>query len=321
MDVNGGGIMASDKHMTETLSNMLQNAETLMHPIFGYVKNGGFQQFAYFGFTQTHFLIAYLSGERITGTVRIPLDITLVKIKKSKILKEYTINILFGNKRDYTISVFPEVLKVKSQKENFPLFLELLKNSAKKQTPSLEETVGEKIRWQYFNTYIYMMLCCVPAVDAMIIAGELRKGNFDIWNVIAEMSGAIPVLVAMYGVLIGPFVVLSIFNRFSFGKILGVVSENTLFLEDREIPIDDIKEIIYHPRIMSKRSIRFSYATITVRSKNDNTYPVEVVHFPIYGLRKIKKYNKNIKLKCDKYIWFLTLCPTVVCAVIGFLLG
>ncbi len=313
--------MASDQHMIETLSDMLQDGETLMHPIFGYVKNGGFQQFAYFGFSETHFLIAFLSGEHVTDTVRISLDITSVKIKKSKILKEYTIYLLFNKKKSYTICAFPKVLKIKSQEENFPLFLEFVKNNAKKQALALDELDGEKIRWQYFSTYIYIMLASLPAVPVMIIMQELRKGNFDIWNTIVEMSGAAPVIAVMYGIFIGPFIILSIFNRFTFGKILGVTNEDTLFLENREISIKDIAEIVYHPRVMSRRTISFSYATFVLRSEGNKLEAFDVMHFPIYGLRKIKKYNKEIKLNCDKYIGFLILCPTVVFAILGFLFG
>lgn len=313
--------MANDQHMIETLSGMLQDGETLMHPIFGCIKYNGFQQFAYFGLTETNFLVACLCGENVTDTKRIPLNITSVQIKKSKIFKEYTINILFEKGKSYTICAFPKVLKVKSQEENFPLFLKLLKNNAKKQALTLDELGGEKIRWQYFNTYIYIMLASLPAVPVMIIAQELRQGNFDIWNTIVEMSGATPVIAAMYGIFIGPFIILSIFNRFTFGKLLGVVTEDTLFLENREIPITDIKKIVYHPRIMTRRSISYSYATIFIRTIANNMEPLDVVHFPLYGLRKIKKYNKKIKLSCDKYIWFLILCPTVILAVLGFLFG
>lgn len=313
--------MASDQHMIEALSDMLQDGETLLHSIFGYIKYNGFQQFAYFGLTENSFLIARLSGENVTGTTKIPLNITSVQIKKSKILKEYTINVLFEKGKAYTICTFSKVLKVKSQEENFPLFLKLLKNKAKKQVKSLEEIEGKKIRWQYFNTFIYIMLAFIPAVPVMIIAQELRKGNLDIWNIIVEMSGATPVMIVIYGIFIGPFVILSIFNRFYFGKLLGVVTEDTLFLENREIPITDIKKIVYHPRVMTRRSISYSYATIFIRTKANNTQPLDVVHFPLYGLRKIKKYNKEIKLSCDKYIWFLVLCPTVISAILGFLLG
>lgn len=314
--------MASDQHMIETLSGILQDGETLFHPIFGTVKQGSFQLFAYFAFTETHFLIAYLtSGDIVTDAERIPLDVTSVKIKKSKILKEYSINILFNNKRSYTISAFPKVLKMKSQEKEFPLFLERLKSNAKKHARSLDEMGGEKIRWQYFNTYIYIMLAFLPAVPVMIIMQELRKGNFDIWNAIIEMSGAAPVIAVMYGIFIGPFIILSIFNRFCFGKILGVTDDNTLFLENREVPIKEIVEIVYHPRVMSRRKISFSYATFVVRSSENETEAFDVIHFPMYGLRTIKKHNKEIKLKCDKYIWFLVLCPTVLFAIMGFLFG
>lgn len=313
--------MASDQHMIKTLSDMLQDGETLMYSIFGYIRYNGFQQFAYFGLTETHFLIACLSGENVTDTTSIPLNITSVQIKKSKIFKEYTINILFEKGKSYTICAFPKVLKVKSQQEKFPLFLKLLKSKSKKQAKSLEEIEGQKIRWQYFNTFIYIMLAFIPAVPVMIIAQEFRKGNFDIWNTIVEMSGATPVVAVMYGIFIGPFIILSIFNRFTFGKILGVTNEDTLFLENREISIKDIVKIIYHPRVMSRRKISFSYATFVVQLNKNDTESFDVIHFPIYGLRKIKKHNKDIKLSCDKYIWFLILCPTVIFAVLGFLLG
>ena len=313
--------MANDQHMIETLSGMLQDGETLMYPIFGYIKYNGFQQFAYFGLTEANFLVACLSGENVTDTMRIPLNITSVQMKKSKLFKEYTINILFEKGKAYTICAFPKVLKVKSQEENFPLFLKLLKSKAKKQAKTFEEIEGPKIRWQYFNTYIYIMLAFIPAVPVMIIAQELRKGNFDIWNTILEMSGAIPVIAVMYGMLIGPFIILSVLNRFCFGKILGVTDDNTLFLENREVPIKKIVEIVYHPRVMSRRKISFSYATFVVRSNENETEAFDVIHFPMYGLRTIKKHNKELKLKCDKYIWFLVLCPTTLFAIMGFLFG
>lgn len=117
-----------------------------------------------------------------------------------------------------------------------------------------------------------------------------------------------------------PFIVLSVFNRFSFGKIVGVVNQSTLFLDNREIPLNKIEKIVYHPRIMSRRRISFSYATFVIRLKNSDAEDFDVVHFPIYGLWKIKKYNKKIKLGCDKYIWFLMLCPAVVSAILTLLM-
>ena len=50
----GGAFMANDQHMIEALSEVLRDGEILLHPIFGTVKQGSFQQFAYFAFTETH---------------------------------------------------------------------------------------------------------------------------------------------------------------------------------------------------------------------------------------------------------------------------
>ncbi|MBQ4332340.1 MAG: DUF3592 domain-containing protein [Clostridia bacterium] len=99
----------------------------------------------------------------------------------------------------------------------------------KRKNSELLSKNGKKIRWQYFNTYIYIQLSLIPAVPVMIILTELKKGNFDIWNGIAEMSGATPVVLAMYVIFIGPFIILSILNRFCFGKVLGVVHNSELF--------------------------------------------------------------------------------------------
>ena len=311
--------MASDQHMIKTLSDMLQDGETLLHPIFGYIQYTGFQQFAYFGLTETHFLIAYLSGETVTDTTRIPLNIKSVQIKKSKLLSKYSIHILLEKGKAYTICAFPKTMNVKSQKENLPLFLKLLQGKAQENGKPLEEMEGEKIRQQYFNAYIYILLAFLPTVPVVVLAQEFQKGNFDFWNAIGEMAGAVPVVAVMYGILIGPFVILSILNRFRFGKVLGVTNDGILFLENKEISIKNIIKIIYHPQVMSRRKISFSYATFVVQTDNKGTKSFDVTHFPMYGLRKIKKYNPDIKLSCDPYIWFLLLCPTVISAILGFL--
>lgn len=195
------------------------------------------------------------------------------------------------------------------------------KEKRKRKNADLLNKSGEKIRWQYFNTYIYIQLSFIPAVPVMIIMQELRKGNFDVWESIVEMFGATPVLLVMYGFFIGPFIALSILNRLCFGKVLGVVDNPTLFLNDREININDIIEIVYHPRVMSRRKVSCSFATFYINSSTNTTDSFNILHFPLYGVRKIKKFNSNIKLSFDKYIWFLIFLPTFISAVFGFLLG
>ena len=309
--------MSNTRAMTQALTNILVDGETLTCPIFG-AEGDDFPQYAYFAFTETHFLVAYLTGKQVTKTERIPLDIKSVRIKKTKILGRYIIDVVFGKNRSFKITASPKVLTIASQKENLPLFIKHLEAIAKSKATELDEVEGEKLRWQYFNTLIYTLLAFFPAVPVMIIIEQMKEGNFDVLGTLSEMSGALPTVLTMYACFIGPLVVLSLLNRFFFGKTLGVVNQSALYLENCEIPLERIEKIVYHPRVMSRTRIVFSYAVLHLRT-NRGTKQMEIVHFPMYALWKIKKYNPQIKLKCDSYIWFLIFIPTVVFAIIALL--
>ena len=192
------------------------------------------------------------------------------------------------------------------------------KEKRKRKNTELLNKKGKKIRWQYFNTCIYFYLTVIPAVLVMIVLMELKEGIFDIGNFIHETARVTPALLVVF---IGPFLVLSILNRFCFGKVLGVMDNSTLFLNDREIDITNIIEIMYHPGVLSRSKIHFCCATFVVRAQNGGTESFDVIHFPLYGLREIKKQNYNIKLCFDKSIWFLMFGPTVIFAVLALLLG
>ena len=58
-----------------------------------------------------------------------------------------------------------------------------------------------------------------------------------------------------------------------------------------------------------------------MRTKADNTETVDIVHFPVYGLWKIRKYNPQIRVKFDWFILHFLLWPTVLSALIVLLLG
>jgi hypothetical protein len=108
-------------------------------------------------------------------------------------------------------------------------------DDAKKQVRTWNEIDGKKIRWQYFNTYIYIMLSFAPSIPIIITAQLSRKGASDVWSAIMEMVDMLPVFAVVYAISLGPFIVLSILNRLCFGKVLGVVDKDTLFLQNREI--------------------------------------------------------------------------------------
>ena len=221
----------------------------------------------------------------------------------------------------FALLLFALILILKNRQKFLVTQKKYEEEKRKRKNHELLNKNGKKIRWQYFNTYIFIQLSFIPAVPLMIILLELKKGNFDIWNSIVEMSGATPFVLAFYSIFIGPFIVLSLLNRFCFGKVLGVIDDYTLFLKDSKIDINDIVEITYHPRLMSRSMFSSCFATFVVQLKNGGKESFDVLHFPLYGLKEIKKYNPNIKIGFDKYIWILPIFPTVICAVISLLFG
>ncbi|MBR6793411.1 MAG: hypothetical protein IKM48_03505 [Clostridia bacterium] len=192
---------------------------------------------------------------------------------------------------------------------------EYLREERIRKNSDLAEKDGRKIRWQYFNTYIYVQLSLIPAGPVMLIMMEFRNGNFNVLKYLAEMAGGFPMVAVIYAVLIGPFVILSVLNRFCFGKVVGVVDHSTLFLKDRKVDINKITKIVYHPKL------NCCYATLFVQNRDGGTTGLDVKHFPLYGVLRIKRQNPSIKLGFDKYIWFLLLCPSVLFAMIGLLFG
>lgn len=179
---------------------------------------------------------------------------------------------------------------------------------------------GKKIRRQYFNTYIYIQLSYMPAIPTMIILQAAREEGFNFWNTVFEMAGAEPIVLVMYAFFIGPFIILSILNRFLFGEVVSVLDNSTLYINSREIDIKNITEIRYHSLALSRRYFKPCYATLVLQSLDGGTATVDIKSFPLYGVRLIKKQNPNIKIKLDKKVWFLAFGPTVIFAVLGLIL-
>jgi len=221
----------------------------------------------------------------------------------------------------FVLFVAPLVMIIKNRQKYLITKQEFEKQKLKRKNPELEGKNGEKIRRQYFNLYIGAQLSFAPAVSLIIIISELKKGNFDIYGMLFEMANTVPAVLKIYAIFLFPFVLLSILNRFCFGKVLGVVNDFALYLKDRELDINDIVKIVYYPGSFSRHRISSCGATFTVDCKNGNTQTLDVASFPLYGLKKIKKYNPNVKLSIDKSFWFLALCPTVICVILALLIG
>ncbi|MBO5231673.1 MAG: hypothetical protein J6B88_03520 [Clostridia bacterium] len=78
------------------------------------------------------------------------------------------------------------------------------------------------------------------------------------------------------------------------------MTKEGLFIKNQFILWKDIEKITYTPEISSKFRARYTYATVFVKSQDKTNYSFDVLHFPAYALRRIKKYNPDIDIKFSK---------------------
>lgn len=314
--------MTPKERMIQALTDMLENGETLMHPIYGLLVQGGRQYYGYFGFTEKVLLIALVSGKTVADTIRVPLDINSVKIKKNIFLNEHVIDISFNEGAPCRITAFPKVLAIDSQKENLPKFLSYLKSKTlNKNVPDLSQINGTKIRRQYFNFILYVFLATLLPIIPMIFILECEKQNVSVWTswhlLWNTTTEALPTIVSF----ILPLFLLSVCSKFIFGKIIAVVEQKGLYLDNTFIPWEDIKSVEYNATHFSRFNFRAAYITITVAPVRKREYVVEVSNFTLYGLRKLKKHLPNQTVRWAKgelpLTIFIALLPTIIFLLIA----
>ena len=281
--------------MIKSLTDLLEEGETLGCPFYGILNQGNSQFFGYFGLTQTHLLIALVSefGNQITYTTRIPLDIKSVKSKQTAILKQYVIDISFNDGPPCRITASPKVLSIGSQKENLLDFIAVLDRiSSQNQQIMLKDSDGEKIRRQYLNVVIYTGLFIAYMVVVLLAAVALATRSFSF----ADTLVAIPLTI----MFLSPFIVLSLLNRFLFGKIVCVICDDGILLENNIIAWENIKKISLEPNTAfltsRSRNIKYTCATVDIKSNKSDEYSIDILHFPQYGLKKIKKLHPEIEI-------------------------
>jgi len=285
--------------MNKTLNGMLGVGESLYYPVYGVLNEGVYQSYAFFGLTETHLLIATVCGNNITETKCVPLKIKSVTTRRTAVFREYFIDILFEDGWSCTLTCPKKVLMIESQKENIPKFLEyLLSRAPVIHDKKLSELDGKTIRVQYFNMFLYVF----AMVITMFCLSQLIMGTF-FKNVIDII---IPIVVIM-----GPFLLLSVLNRLFFGKTLAVARDDALVVENRVIPWHTIEKIEYTPNNLSKYNKRPCIAVIHFEGKT-----VTLEHFPLYGVRLIKSYNRDIKFELTKD-GKKTIAFAIAAAVIG----
>lgn len=303
--------------MLKSLSALLEDGEELKYPVYGRLEEDGNMFFGYFGLTDTHLLVALVSstGKQITYTARVPLDIRSVSVKVGALTKETKIDISFNDGAPCRIVLFPKVLLIDIQKDNYPRFIEILSSRApKSREVSIKDRDGIRIRWQYFNTLIYFELFgAIPMAIILITMLDIKDGTFAI----AEFFDLMLTCFSVFLTLIGPVIVLSVLNRFLFGKIVAVLDDKGVHLENDTFLWSEIKLVTYVPDVISRHHLKYCRAVLTVSRGGGENFDVTVDHFPLYGLRKIKRFSPSLEIEVKKGKWLIFLMPAAAALIIS----
>ena len=122
--------MSYKEFMIKSLSELLEDGETLNYPIYGTLLQKNAQWFGNFGVTEQYLLIVLLIGnlKEIGWTCRVPLDIKKVTVKRSLIPLQYNIYIEFNEGGSGSFRVSKKVYGIESQEKNLKGFIEFIQN-------------------------------------------------------------------------------------------------------------------------------------------------------------------------------------------------
>lgn len=290
--------MTQKEFMKHALEKLVNKNEKLQSSIFGILRQSHSDFYGFFGLTDKALVIALVSGKTVTYTNRLLLsDMKSIRIQENS-LNQYEIAINFGEGELLRILANKKVLRIDTQKQELPLFIETLSKAVPEEnTLPLRETEGSKIRVQYFNIYLYIFLGTLVPVLVIFCLIFLILGRFEtLYDFFV-----VPIVLL---VLISPDIILSILNRFFFGKTVGVLTHDGIHTENGFFPWDKIKKITYLPKFPSKTARTpedFCHATVIINERGNITYETIIPHCPLYAIRKMKKLSSkhNIIFKYD----------------------
>ena len=121
--------MYYQKLMTKSLTDLLDRGETLNCSFFAILLQGTNFYSGYWGLTDQNLLGAILtfSGKEVSYTIKVPLDIKKVKIRKSFFPKQYIVKIKFAEGNPCKLRVPLKAYQIEKQKENFEYFCNEIK--------------------------------------------------------------------------------------------------------------------------------------------------------------------------------------------------
>lgn len=124
--------MTYSQLMLQSLSDLLEDGETLKHPVYGTLLQKHTHWFGFWGLTDKHLLIALLKGssKKISWSSRIPLEIKEVTRRKSIFPRQFILNIKFHRGNPCKIRFSEKVYGIESQQANLNAFVAFLQEAA-----------------------------------------------------------------------------------------------------------------------------------------------------------------------------------------------
>ena len=163
---------------------------------------------------------------------------------------------------------------------------------------SLKNIPGHKIRRQYFNSPIYLILSVTSSLLTLwsTLCISDPECTFSFWLEITVCG-----LMISAGLLI-PLAILSCLDRFYFGEVICVLNDRGLHYEKGLVEWKDVVKAVYHPDVPSipattrPRFFDTNHVCLTVKNCHKKT-ELELYWAPFLLLKKIKHYRPDISCK------------------------
>ncbi len=160
----------------------------------------------------------------------------------------------------------------------------------------LKDIEGKKIRKQYFNVPIYLYSAMCLFVLLFVTFEQIYSGNFNFEQWIEDVFAVLFVFV----LFIVPLLILSVLNRFLFGKIVCVLNEKGIYYSEGYTYWHDIDCLEYSATQLGRWSFYPAYIDIVCKKKS-----IRILSAPYYTLSVSRKYHSKIKTKFDNIVWFV----------------
>ncbi len=156
---------------------------------------------------------------------------------------------------------------------------------------------GVQIRRQYFNVPMVILLQIYLVVLETVLFVPLFHGGFSVQRMVDEIGGA-TVGVAL---LLLPLAILSVINRYCFGKVVCVLTDGGIHYSKGYVAWEEMRKLEYdYPSPSKHRSIPSSLIILQKRKK---AYIPEVPH---YALKQIRRFRQTLPVKVSRAPWICT---------------